>query len=149
MIKAKDLFHKISYLHYPVMLYSFYHYYLFILSLLARQIDWSELNNVLVFVGISLSLSTLQDTTKTQNKLSRKVWENPLKGKIALVITTLMIITCIGIGLIGFMGSQDNIQKEISFGLIVLGIGLIGMLKAAVEMFENHRKDKNLTADQA
>ncbi|MFY0627161.1 MAG: hypothetical protein JXR07_12750 [Reichenbachiella sp.] len=98
---------------------------------------------MLVFVGISFSLSTLQDTTKTQNKLSRKIWEHPKKGKIALATIASTAVIFITIGLIGFLGSKENIHQEISFGLIVLGIGLIGLLKAAIEMFENHRKDRN------
>jgi di/tricarboxylate transporter len=143
MIRAKDIFHKISYLQYPVIIYSLYYYYLFISSILRNQIEWREFNNVLVFVGIALSLSTLQDTTKTQNTFSRKIWESPIKGKIALVVISLMTIAFLCIGLIAFLDSKENIQKEISFGLIVLGIGLIGLLKAAIEMFDNHRKDKN------
>lgn len=143
MTTAKDVFHKISYLQYPVLVYSLYHYYLFFISLLEKQIEWGELNNVLVFVGISFSLSTLQDTTKTQNKLSKNIWEHPVKGKVALTIISFMAVGFIVYGLVGFLSSDTDVHKELSFGLIVLGIGLIGLLKAAIEMFENHRKDKN------
>lgn len=34
-------------------------------------------------------------------------------------------------------------QENAAVGVIVLGIGMIGVLKGAIEMFENHRKDKN------
>ena len=46
------------------------------------------------------------------------------------------------IGLVGLL-SKDTILSEISLGLIVLAIGILGVLKAAIEMFENHRLDKN------
>lgn len=38
----------------------------------------------------------------------------------------------------------DNIWKDYSSLLVFvgLGIGLVGMLKAVIEMFENHRLDK-------
>ncbi|MEQ9101170.1 hypothetical protein [Imperialibacter sp.] len=45
-------------------------------------------------------------------------------------------------GMFGYFASENDIIKELAFGVVVLGIGLIGMLKAAIEMFENHRKDK-------
>jgi len=143
MITAKDVFHKISYLQYPVLAYSLYHYYLFFISLMEKEIEWGELNNVLVFVGISFSLSTLQDTTKTQNKISKKIWEHPVKGKIALIVISVLTVGFIVIGVVGLLGNKGRVYEEFSFGLIVLGIGLIGLLKAAIEMFENHRKDKN------
>ena len=98
---------------------------------------------MLVFLGLAISLSTLQDTTTNQNKLSKNVWESPKKGKIAITIMSLATLAFITLGLIGFLNTKENVHKEISFGLIVLGIGMIGLLKAAIEMFENHRKDKN------
>ena len=143
MTKAKDIFHKISYLQYPVLIVSLYYYMLFTMSLSKKVMEWSELNSALVFLGISLSLSTLQDTTKTQNKMSRKIWEHPTKGKIALILMSLMTVSFVVVGLFGYLDNTAGIQKELSFGLIVLGIGMLGLLKAAVEMFENHRKDKN------
>ena len=44
--------------------------------------------------------------------------------------------------------SKDEIPKNITFGILVLGIGVIGMLKSAIEMFENHRKDKNANVNK-
>ena len=42
-------------------------------------------------------------------------------------------------GLIGMFESSDEKISEISLGMIVMGIGMIGMLKAVFEMAENHR----------
>ena len=89
------------------------------------------------------AISYLQDTSKTQNKLSKKVWESPKKGKLVLIIMASMAAIFLIIGVIGYIYINENTLKEISFGLIVLAIGLIGVLKSAIEMFENHRKDKN------
>jgi len=44
--------------------------------------------------------------------------------------------------------SKDEIPNNITFGILVLGIGVIGMLKSAIEMFENHRKDKNANVNK-
>lgn len=93
-------------------------------------------------MGLGISLSTLQDTTKTQNEVSRKVWEDPKKGKIAIVVITFLAAFLIFIGFYGVYLSSSEILEQLAFGTIVLGIGVVGLLKSAVEMFENHRSDK-------
>ena len=45
-----------------------------------------SLNTVLIFMGLSVSFSSLQDTSKTQNKVSKKIWQDPKKGKIMIVL---------------------------------------------------------------
>ena len=59
------------------------------------------------------------------------------------MIIAILVVMLITIGLIGVFSSSENIHQEISFGLVVLGIGYLGVLKVAIEMFENHRLDKN------
>lgn len=98
-------------------------------------------------MGLGISFSTLQDTTKTQNNFSKRVWESPKKGKIALLIMSMMSLSTILFGVYGLYVSEKESIKELSFGFIVLGIGLIGLLKTAIEVFENHRKDKNTTSN--
>lgn len=102
---------------------------------------FESLNTALIFMGLGASFSSLQDTTKTQNKLSKKIWENPIKGKIMLIVLFLWILTLLAWGLIGYF-NNEGMLKELSIGIIVLSLGLFGFLKTAVEMFENHRKDK-------
>lgn len=142
MNKTRQLFHWISYLQYPLMLVVLYFYVMLILSVVRGETDWTALNNALIFLGIQVGFSTLQDTTKTQNKISRRVWESPRKGKLMILVISSLVLFFLVFGLIGYFSSEENIHKEVSFGLIVLGIGILGMLKSAIEMFENHRKDK-------
>lgn len=142
MRNTRQLFHILSYIQYPLMVVVLYYYVHVIISITKHDPDWSALNSALVFLGILIGFSTLQDTTKTQNKISRKIWESPKKGRIALYIIFFLVLLFLITGLIGFMGSREGIYKEVSFGLLMLGIGMLGMLKGAIEMFENHRKDK-------
>ena len=144
MKNTRQLFHLLSYLQYPLMLVVLYYYGLLILSMVQRETDWSALNNALIFLGIQVGFSTLQDTTKTQNKVSRKVWESPKKGKIMIYTIAFLVLLFLVFGLFGYFSSEQNIHKQISFGLIVLGIGILGMLKSAIEMFEHHRQDKQI-----
>lgn len=140
MNKARTLFHYISYAQYPLLgialLFAFRPYF--------EGFDsfWQNLNQALIFAGLGISFSTLQDTRKTQNNFSKKIWESPLKGKVALAVIFLMATGFMALGLYGLHVSQNNILKEVSFGILVLGIGYVGILKSAIELFENHRKDK-------
>jgi len=140
MKNLKDLFHVISYLQYPMMLVGVY----FALTPYFNgfQTIFSSINSMLLFMGIGVSFSTLQDTQKTQNDVSKRIWENPTKGKVFLIFMGLFTILLLVGGLIGFFLAESSVLNELSLGLIVMGIGFLGLLKAAAEMFENHRLDK-------
>jgi len=109
---------------------------------------FQDLNSVLIFMGLGVSFSSLQDTTKTQNEFSRKIWQDPKKGKVAIAIMSLMILFLLMAGLIAFFNAHDSILKDLSVGIIVFSLGLFGFLKAAIEMFENHRLDKKNTSSE-
>lgn len=144
----KSIFHYISYLQYPLILIGFYFAlspYMMGMEKLRENPDliFENLNNLLIFMGLAVSFSSLQDTTKTQNNFSKKIWENPKKGKITIITMSVMILLILIMGLIGYLNANNGILKNLAVGLIILGLGMFGFLKAAIEMFENHRKDKN------
>lgn len=141
MRNATRLFHAISYLQYPLLLVSLY----FVVQPLAAGLDglWPSFNKALIFAGLAISFSTLQDTTTTQNDFSKRIWQDPRKGKRALILLALMAAMMLVAGLYGFLVSTGGIVQDVAIGLLMLGIGYIGLLKAAVEMYENHRTDKH------
>ncbi len=141
-MRTKGFFHKLSYCQYPLMGIALF--FMFKPYFTDLETIWENYNNALIFMGLSISFSTLQDTTKTQNKFSRKIWENPRKGKVGLVPIGLMALFFIITGLYGIYISASEILEQVSFGMFVLGIGILGMLKAAMEMFENHRLDRKI-----
>ena len=145
MKDPKLLFHYISYLQYPFLLIGLY----YVCKPYWEGFDgaFQSLNTALIFMGLGISLSTLQDTRKTQNKVSKQIWEHPTKGKVALAFMSGTTLFFILFGLYHYFAVDQNVLKELSFGMIVLGIGLIGLLKAAIEMFENHRLDKKDTTE--
>ncbi|HUH35324.1 MAG TPA: hypothetical protein VL022_05780 [Moheibacter sp.] len=108
---------------------------------------WENYNFALIFMGLGISFSTLQDPTKTQNKASRKVWGNPKKGKIALLCISILAFLLVLIGFFGVYFSELEALQQLSFGIIALGIGQFGLLKVALEIFEDHRLDKNPRID--
>lgn len=137
MGKVKRLFQAISYLQYPLLLvalgYMVYPYFG------GFDTFWTSVNNALVFSGLAISFSTLQDTTKTQNDFSKKVWEDPRKGMLALMVISGTTLLFLALGIFGFFVSKGGILKEVSFGVLMLGLGYVGLLKAAIEMHEHHR----------
>ncbi|WP_318640245.1 hypothetical protein [Flavobacterium ardleyense] len=143
MFEPKNILNKISYLQYPFMLIS--GYYIVQPYIVGFDTIWENYNLALLFMGIAISLSTLQDTTKMQNEMSRKIWEDPKKGKRMLIALALLAFGCIAIGIFGASVSTNKALKELSYGIIVLGIGLIGMLNTAMDLFDNHRLDKKAT----
>ena len=146
-MKVKLIFHYISYLQYPIMFIAiFFAIKPFLYGLEDKKemlnLIITNFNNVLIFMGLGISFSTLQDTTKTQNEFSKRVWENPTKGKVMISFMSIMAFFFIILGLVGYFSSQENTLKELSIGIIILGIGFIGLIKTALDMFENHRIDK-------
>lgn len=144
----KAIFHYVSYLQYPLMLIALYFAFSPYFNGFEKikenpNLLFTGLNSALIFIGLGLSFSSLQDTSKTQNKFSEKIWKNPKKGKIMILILSLTIVFFLLLGVIGYYFSNTGILKELSFGMIITGLGMIGFLKAAIEMFENHRLDKN------
>lgn len=100
------------------------------------------LNIALMLFGIALSLSTLQDPTKTQNEFSRKVWSHPVKGKWALGIMSFYAIGLILVGLMGLFRPADSLWGVFAGGLMSLGIAYVGVVRVGIDMFEHHRTDR-------
>ncbi len=142
MFNSRDIFQKVSYLQYPLMFTTMY--YILKPYFIGFDTIFVNYNYALIFMGLGISFSTLQDTTKTQNEFSKKVWENPKKGKLALMIISFWALFLILIGFYGVYISENENLKQLSYGIIVLGIGIVGLLKSAIEMFENHRLDKKI-----
>lgn len=140
MPSATRVFQAISYLQYPAVLLAV----VYVVSATREEGPdrFEALNTGLVFMGLSVSLSTLQDTTTTQNEISRRVWSHPVAGRSFLGALALMTVAFIAVGLVGMHRAADDRLHQLSFGLMVLGIGMIGLLKVAGEMFEHHRSDR-------
>lgn len=137
-MSPKIVFQKISYLQYPFMLAGLF----FALKPYVVGFDTllENFNYALLFMGVGISFSTLQDTTKTQNAFSRRIWEHPKKGKIMLWVIACTAAWLIVIGLFGTFFSGNAALQQVATGVVVMGIGMMGMLKSAIEMFEHHRK---------
>ena len=147
-MKIKLLFHYLSYLQYPLMIFAIFYaiepYFKgSVGSPDENNLVLDSLNNMMIFLGLGISFSSLQDTTKTSLKFEKKIWENPKKGMWVIALIILLSFSITAFGVFGYFITENEQIKEVSFGAIVFGVGFIGFLKTGIEVFNNHRIDKN------
>lgn len=139
----KNYFHRLSYLQYPMFILAIS---MVVYPLFGSFEDFpTYLNKCLFFLGIGVSFSTLQDTSKTQNNYSKKVWQNSKKGKNALKLMSLIAFIFLSTGFIGLFVAKEGILIDLAFGNLAIGIAYIGVLRSAIEMFDYHQKNVNET----
>lgn|GEM_PF-214887 len=137
----RKLFHAASYLQYPFMALACF--YVIRPYFTGFATIFADFNLALLHAGVAIGFSSLQDPTTTQNEVSRKVWEDPRKGSWAIGIIAAIVVLALGGGLAGLYMADDSPWSQVAMGLVGLGLGMFGLLKTAIEMFENHRLDRN------
>lgn len=139
----RDVFQAISYLQYPLMLVAL----AYTIKPYLTGLDgiWEDANYALLYAGIGIGLSSLQDPTRMQNEISRKVWQDPRKGRLMLALMAVASLGMIFLGLVASYQAPSEVIQQVSMGLFSLGLGMVGVLKTAIEMFEHHRLDKHAT----
>lgn len=139
----RDLFQAVSYLQYPFMLLALAYCFKPFLTGLAGMLE--DYNRALLYAGIGIGLSSLQDPTRMQNEVSRRVWQDPRKGRAMLWFIGGMSFAAIVAGLVGVNVASTRAISEVSMGMLSLGLGLLGMLRTAIDMFEHHRVTPPIT----
>lgn len=143
-VEARQVFQWLSYLQYPAILVAFGYAARPLLNGMDGMLD--AYNSALLYAGVGVGMSSLQDPAKTQNKMSRKVWEDPRKGCWMLWLLSVQALLPIVLGLLGTLLAPSAALSQISLGLVSFGLGMIGLLKTAIEMREHHRLDKRASA---
>ena len=144
---ARDLFQWLSYLQYPALLVALGYAAKAGWSLAVAGTDsgatvYDDFNYVLLYAGIGIGLSSLQDPTRTQNDVSRRVWQDPRKGRWMLMLLATYALGAMALGLIGAYLADNTVVNQLSLGLVAFGLGMVGLLKTAIEMREHHRMDR-------
>lgn len=144
---ALDVFQWLSYLQYPAMLVAVGYVFKSGLSLASvKRVGWlpiyDDWNYALLYAGVGIGLSSLQDPAKTQNEMSKKVWQDPRKGRWMLILLAAYALGAMALGLLGAYLADTTIMNQLSLGLVAFGLGMVGLLKTAIEMREHHRVDR-------
>ena len=138
--EARQLFQWLSYLQYPALLVAFGYAALPLFKGLDGMLD--AFNSALLYAGVGVGMSSLQDPAKTQNKMSKRVWEDPRKGGVMLWLISAQALLPIVLGLLGTALAPTTALSQLALGMVAFGLGMIGLLKTAIEMREHHRLDK-------
>lgn len=140
MEKLRIIFHYCSFIQYPFILIALYFSY----EPLITEVDniWESYNKALVFFGLGISFSTLQDTKKVHYKFVKKIYGNARRSKLFLIYLIALIFFFLTFGFYGLFFADIQGFQDTAFGMIVLGIGLIGLLKTASEMIAHHQKEQ-------
>ena len=143
----RNIFQGLSYLQYPALIVALG--YIFKSGLAVASIKtagwlpiYDDWNYALLYAGVGVGMSSLQDPRKTQNTMSRKVWEDPRKGGVMLWVLAVQALLPIVLGLLGAALASSTALAQLALGLVAFGLGMIGLLKTAIEMREHHRLDK-------
>ncbi|MGE8213833.1 MAG: hypothetical protein ACN6Q8_09570 [Stenotrophomonas sp.] len=139
-IDARQVFQWLSYLQYPALLVAFGYAARPLFNGMDGMLD--AYNSALLYAGVGVGMSSLQDPRKTQNTMSRKVWEDPRKGGFMLWVLAIQALLPIVLGLLGVALASNTTLAQLALGLVAFGLGMIGLLKTAIEMREHHRLDK-------
>jgi hypothetical protein len=62
-----------------------------------------------------------------------------------LILFALNAAAMLIVGIYGFLAASKSIINEVSFGLLMLAIGYMRLMKTAMEMFGNFRSDKRVS----
>lgn len=139
-ISARQAFQWLSYLQYPALLVALAYAARPLFNGMEGVLD--AYNNALLYAGVGVGMSSLQDPSKTQNTMSKKVWQDPYKGRLMLWMLSAQALLPIVLGLLGAALASTTALSQLALGLVAFGLGMVGLLKTAIEMREHHRLDK-------
>lgn len=99
----------------------------------------NDFNLGLVLMGLAITFSTLQDTKKTQNKLSQKVWSNKKYASRVIVYFLVLIFVLFALAMF-WQWKGDTALQGLSWGILSIAMGLIGVVKSGLEMAEYQQR---------
>lgn len=133
--KFLKLIHSLHYLQYPFLIiglgYSFKKYFI------ENSDKWADMNMSLLFFGIGLSFAGFADVKKIGG-WSKKIMRHPRMSKLFIFYSILLSFGLMATGFYAMFQIKNSAFKEVSIGLIVLGIGVISLIKMSVELMESN-----------
>lgn len=143
MDKTFRVFHYVSFLQYPFLIAALYYSYKPIIIGI-DSFEKAELianyNLVLLFFGIAFSFTSLADITK-RTKLGDKIFGKPKNAKRWLIYVCALILITFALAIYTLFFPADEMLKELSIGLFVFGIGIVGLLRMNLEIIKTYQSE--------
>ena len=143
MDKTFRIFHYASFLQYPFIVAAlFYSYKPIIIGM--DNFDKAELisnyNLVLLFFGIAFSFTSLADITK-RTKLGNKVFGTKKSAKRWITYICILILITFTLAIYTMFFAINENLKDLSIGIFVFGIGIIGLLRMNLEIIKTYQPE--------
>lgn len=150
MEKIFKTFHYVSFLQYPCILIALYYCYEPVIKGFENFDKDSIIENYnlgLLFLGIALSFSSLADIRK-RTKLGDKIFGKEKRAKKWLIYVCCLILFIFSFAIFCKFFSNDEKLENLSIGIFVFGIGMLGLLRMNIEIIKSYQKDwdKSTTA---
>jgi len=144
MEKTFKFFHYISFVQYPFLALALFFAYRPIFKGIDTMIE--DFNNGLLFMGIAMSFASLADIRK-RTKLGDRIYGKVKNAKRWVIYVISVVILLFGIAIfLHFISSNEEI-KQLSTGVFVLGIGMVGMLRMNLEIIKSYQQNPAKIAD--
>ena len=145
------IFHYVSFLQYPFMLIALYFCYEPLIKGFENFDKDSIIENYnlgLLFFGVALSFTSLADIRK-RTKLGDKIFGKETRAQKWLIYVCSLIIIIFSFAIICMFFTDDEKLKNLSIGMFVFGIGMLGLLRMNIEIIKSYQKDwkKNTTVN--
>ena len=143
MDKTFKIFHYVSFLQYPFIIAAlFYSYKPIIIGM--DNFDKTEIisnyNLTLLFFGIALSFTSLADIRK-RTKLSNKIFGTKKRAKRWIICICILILSTFTLAIYTMFFVIDENLKDLSIGIFVFGIGIIGLLRMNLEIIKTYQPE--------
>ncbi|MBO3100286.1 hypothetical protein [Gelidibacter pelagius] len=151
MDKTFKIFHYASFLQYPFIIAALYYSYKPIIIGM-DDFDKAELisnyNLVLLFSGIAFSFASLADIRK-RTKLGNKIFGKQKNAKRWIIYMCILVLMTFTLGIYTMYFAKYEELKDLSIGIFVFGIGIIGLLRMNLEIIKTYQPEwkKSTTAD--
>ena len=93
-------------------------------------------------MGIALSFISLADINK-RTKIGDKIFGNSKYAKRWIIYVVMVLVTIYSMGVYTHFFTEKETLKDLSIGIFVLGIGMIGMLRMTLEIIKSYQADWN------
>lgn len=97
-----------------------------------------DINNGLLFLGIALSFTSLIDINR-RTRVGDYIYGNPRRSAIWLSYLCILILGLFGLGIYGQFFSEKEGIKAVATGFMVLGIGVLSLLRMTLEIIKTYR----------
>ena len=143
MDKTFRIFHYASFLQYPFIIAALYYSYKPIIigiDNFGKAEIISNYNLVLLFFGIAFSFTSLADIRK-RTKLGNKIFGKQKNAKRWIIYICILVLFTFALAIYTMFFAKDEKLKDLSIGIFVFGIGIIGLLRMNLEIIKTYQPE--------